>query len=188
MKKEYLKIATIFIVTVAIVFWTLNFIFFKGNAPKSKATSEMMALSFTPTATSMEVNHEKTVIIKVKPSANMTVVGYLFEITFDKTKIEIKEVNYQAGSVSVNLGQDNGGLSIINSTGKLKIQGEINLPGGKILPVDSEENIVTLKFKLLKTGETNLAVDKNSVNFYRILSDMSLTEVPGNNNSVFIIN
>jgi len=62
MKKELPKIITIFLVTVGIVLWGLNFIFF-GPAPKSKAAGETMNLSFDPSTKTVAVNVDFTLSI-----------------------------------------------------------------------------------------------------------------------------
>src|SRR3990167_9865668 len=99
MKNEFLKIGIIFFVTVAVVLWALNFIFFKGNAPRSKATGKTMTLTFDPpTVSTAAVGPTQlvTVTLKIKPSVNNVVLrGYSLNFPFDKSKLDIKSIDYK---------------------------------------------------------------------------------------------
>jgi len=131
MRKDLPKIAVIFLITVGIVVWGLNFIFL-GKAPKSKAAGETISYIFDPASVNQTSGNFVT-SVKIKPSIDMTIRGYQFEITFDKSKIQFNSILYKTGAVSAGLGDDDSKTAAINEGGKIKVVGEIQSTTGQVI-------------------------------------------------------
>jgi len=125
MKTEILKIGAIFLITVAVVFWALNFVFFQGKAPSSKASGETFDLTFEPaTMTTTTDNQDFTVTLKVKPSVDLVLRGYSLILPFDKAKLKVKSIDYKAGSAVADLADTTASVSTVNQNGTMKLLGE----------------------------------------------------------------
>lgn len=177
-KKEYFKIVIIFFIVVNVVYWMLNFVFFQGKAPSSKAGGETIDLTYDPTSINSQANTDFTVTLKIKPSADITLRGYRVRLIFDKTKLNAKKIEYKLGTVSNNLGDTDNTLTTVNQIGILSIIGEDQTATGKILIAGSTTELVKLTFNNLTSTGTSFKIDKNDFNFYAFNNDMVLSEVP----------
>lgn len=175
MKKEFLKIGIIFFVTIAVVLWGLNFIFFNGNAPKSKATGETMNLTFDPATKTVAVNEDFTVSILVKPSINTVIRGYTTKVNFDKTKLKFKSIEYKLGVVSAGIGDTDASASAnaVNRNGIINITGEDQTPTGYTLTSANGAELVSITFTALSADPT-VATISNSL-FYSVNDNGVLT-------------
>jgi len=171
MKKELPKIITIFLVTVGIVLWGLNFIFF-GPAPKSKAAGETMNLSFDPSTKTVAVNVDFTFSVIAKPSINTVLRGYKTKINFDKAKLAFKSIQYKVGVVSAGLGNTTTDGTTVNSNGFVDIVGEDTTATGYVSTAANGAELVSLTFTALST--TGTSVLTNSSSFYSVNADTSL--------------
>lgn len=178
MKKEYFKILTIFVIIVGVVYWTLNFIFFQGKAASSKAGGETINLIYDPTSVNPQANTDFTVTLKVKPSVDITLRGYRVRLIFDKTKLNIKKIEYKLGVVSNDLGDTDNTLTTVNQSGILYLIGEDQTVTGKVLTAGSNTELVKLTFHNLTSTGTSFEINANDFNFYAFGSDMVLFEVP----------
>lgn len=173
MKKEFLKIGIIFFVTIALVLWGLNFIFFNENAPKSKATGETMNLTFDPATKTVAANEEFTVSILVKPSINTVIRGYRTRVNFDKAKLQFKSIVYKLGVVSEAIGQNDDNKDAINANGVIHIVGEDQTSTGYTLTSANGAELVSITFTALSADPT-VATISNSV-FYSVNDNGVLT-------------
>lgn len=171
MKKEILKIATIFLITVGVVVWGLNYIFF-GQAPKSKATGETMNLSFTPATATVAANTDFTVNILAKPSINTVLRGYKVNVNFDKTKLAFKSIQYKVGVVSTDLGNTTAHIASVNSSGIVYIVGEDTTATGYTLGAANGAEITSITFTTLAATATTVTFSGSS--FYSVNSDGTL--------------
>lgn len=172
MKKEVLKIATIFLITIGVVLWGLNFIFFKGNAPKSKATGETMNLSFTPATATVAANADFTVTILAKPSINTVLRGYKTKVNFDKAILKLKSIKYKVGVVSAGLGNTTSDVATVNTNGFIDIVGEDTTAVGNTLTAANGAELVSLTFKALVATATTVTMTDSS--FYSVNADGTL--------------
>lgn len=172
MKKEVLKIGVIFAVTVGVVLWGLNFIFFNQNAPKSKATGETMNLSFSPSTQTATANQDFTVSVLAKPSINTVLRGYKTKVNFDKTKLAFKSIQYKVGVVSAGLGNTTGDVATVNSNGFVDVIGEDTTASGYVSTAVNGAELVSLTFTALST--TGASVTMSDSSFYSINADTSL--------------
>ena len=177
MKKDLIKIITIFLIVVGIVFWGLNYIFLNQNGPKSKAAGETINLSFNPgTVSTTATNPDFTVNVVAKPSKDAYFRGYETRVNFDKTKLALKSISYKLGAVSSGLGDTNNNLTAINSTGVIKIIGESQSDTGSLLTsanANNEDDLLVLIFTVLdNSGPTSVTIGDSS--FYSINTDMTL--------------
>ncbi|MEK7597324.1 MAG: dockerin type I domain-containing protein [Patescibacteria group bacterium] len=172
MKKELLKIATIFLITIGVVLWGLNFIFFKGNAPKSKAAGETMNLSFTPATATVAANADFTVTILAKPSINTVLRGYKTKVNFDKAILKLKSIQYKIGVVSAGLGNTTADVTAVNGNGFVDVIGEDTTATGYTLGAANGAEIVSLTFTALAATGTTVTMTDSS--FYSVNSDGSL--------------
>lgn len=168
MKKELLKISIIFFVTVFAVVWALNYIYF-GQAPKSKAAGETVSLSFSPSTVSGTTG--LTTTIKALPSAAITLRGYKFKVSFDKNKVQITDINYRIGTVSLGLGDSNSTLSSVNTKGVIAVQGEIYGVGQPLLTT-SPTDVVIITFTSTTASSTATITEGT---FYIIGADFSIS-------------
>ncbi len=96
MKINFLKAGLIIFVIIGFIYFIFQYVFFKPETQKTtKATGETVALSFTPSTATLDVNEVATTTIKVKPSISMSFRGYHFKATFNKSKIEITDIDYK---------------------------------------------------------------------------------------------
>ncbi len=168
MKKELLKISIIFFVTVFAVVWALNYIYF-GQAPKSKAAGETVSLSFSPSTVSGTTG-PLTTTIKALPSAAITLRGYKFKVNFDKSNVQITDINYKIGTVSLDLGDSNSTLSSVNTKGVIAVQGEIYSTGQPL--TKSLTDVVIITFTST-TASSTVTITEGS--FYIIGTDFSIS-------------
>jgi len=166
MKKEFLKITIIFFVTVGVVLWGLNFIFFAGNAPSSKAAGETMTLSFNPATKNAAVNASFNVALKAKPSLNTMLRGYRTIVQFDKAKVSFESIVYNLGVMSPGLSNTTAQKVGINSRGYLILVGENQTPTGSTLTAVNGATVATLTFKSLSTSGSSIITKGSS--FYTI--------------------
>jgi hypothetical protein len=178
MKKNLFKIATIFLITVGVVYFALNFIFFNQNGPSSKAGGETMELTYDPTSVAPAINTDFTVTLKIKPSVDISLRGYKIRLIFDKTKLNVKKIEYKIGEVSNDLGDTDNTLNNVNQTGVLSIIGEIPTTTGHVLIAGAPTELVKLTFKALTSTGTSFSINNTDVNFFAFASDMVLFEVP----------
>lgn len=171
MKKEVLKIATIFLITIGVVLWGLNYIFF-GPAPKSKAAGETMNLSFTPATTTVAANADFTVSVLIKSSANTVLRGGKIKVNFDKTMLSFKSIEYKAGAVSAGLGNTTADAAAINANGFVDIVAENTTSTGGVLPAAYGVELASLTFTALSTTASTVTMTDSS--FYSVNSDGSL--------------
>ena len=171
MKKEIPKIAVIFLITVGIVVWALNFIFL-GQAPKSKATGETMSLSFNPSTQTVAANADFTVSILAKPSLNTILRGYKTKVNFDKSKLSFKSIQYKVGVVSAGLGNTTADVTAVNGNGFVDVIGEDTTATGYVSTAANGAELVSLTFTALSTSGTTVTTSDSS--FYSINADNTL--------------
>ncbi len=186
MRKELPKIIIIFLITIGLVLWGLNFIFL-GKAPKSKATGETISFVFDPALVN-QASGDFVTSVKVKPSVDMTIRGYQFEINFDKTKIQFKSIQYKTGAVSAGMGDDDSKAAVINQNGKIKVVGEIQSATG--LPILTSQNteMVAITFTANSALSSSITTGAADAKFFMIKTDYSLFDVPSAGQASFSVN
>ena len=184
-KGTILKILIIFLVTVGAVFWGLNY-FFAGT--NSHAAGETITYSFSPTSQTVTANQEFHAVLNGKSSATMMIRGYSNEVTFDKSILEVKKIDYKFGTVSQGLGSSDAILAGVNSTGKIKLIGEINTTEGAPMTADTNVSIADVTFKYVGTDATTVTLDKDIAIVYQYKTGGTLVEVPATANASLDIN
>lgn len=147
-------------------------------AVKTKAVGEAVVLTFDPASLVAPPGQDFAPMIKAKPPADMTIRGYLFDVMFDKTKMQVKDILYKMGGVSVGLGDDNSKLTTINQAGVIKIWGEITAATGLPLSSATEADVVTITFTSSSTDPSSILIDTVNGKFKKINTDYSFTDVP----------
>ncbi len=186
MRKELPKIITIFFITVGVVLLGLNFMFL-GSAPKSKATGETVSFIFDPSSVSQS-SGDFTTSVKIKPSVDMTIRGYQFNIPFDKSKVQFKSIIYKTGAVSSGVGDDNSKISTINQNGVIKVVGEIQTATGQVVPAAQNTEIVAVTFTAISSQTSAITTGLTDAGFFMIKSDFSLFTVPSSGQANFSVN
>ncbi len=159
----------------------LNFIFLNKHGPKSKASGETIDVIYDPTSTTVEANKDFTVSIKIKPSVDVSLRGYYFKIPFDKTKINLKNIEYKVGVASADLGQTNSNLTTINQNGILELFGEVQNSTGQVIAVSvTGSELVKLTFTAVSVTGTSFQADAK---FYitdlnGVITEAGITTVP----------
>lgn len=182
------KMTVIFLVIVGVVFWGLSF--FSTEGKKSKATGETMTYSFAPASTTATANQEFHTLVKVK-STTLTAMmarGYELKVAFDKTKLELKKIEYKFGAASQGVGQTDANLTAINNQGIVKLVGEVTAAAG--LPITNGDSIelVDLTFKFIGTGATTVTINKDTAIVYWYKTDGTLVDLPGASTINFDVN
>lgn len=174
MKKELVKILLIFLVTAGAVFFGLNYVFLSGNSIKTKAADDSkVTLWFDPATGTPAANAEFTTTVKVKgTSADVQMRGYDMKYTFDKTKLQLKKIEYRLGVVSVDLGNTDADLPQINQNGSFRIMGELNTSVGQAVNTTGVE-VAKLTFTAVSASGTSISVASK---FYTINADATLSE------------
>lgn len=185
MRKELPKIITIFLITVGVVLLGLNFVFF--GPVKSKAGGETVNFVFDPPAITQSSGDFVT-SVKIKPSVDMTIRGYQFNITFDKSKVQFKSIVYKTGSVSAGVGDDNSKISTINQNGVIKVVGEIQSSTGQVIPAAQNTEIVAVTFTANSSLSSAITTGATDAGFFMIKSDFSLLTVPSAGQASFSVN
>ncbi len=176
-KKSPLKIFFIGFVFLLVIFLMTSYLLYQTQK-KSKASGEAVTVSLSPSLFSFTANQDLSTTIKIQPSIDMTIRGYYLTITFDKTKLQLKNIEYKLGTVSQDLSDDNSKLSSINQTGTIKIVGEIQSATGYILPSSKQTEVASLTFSSISDGSASIAIDSNNSKIIKINADSSLSEVP----------
>lgn len=170
MKNNWAKLLVVFIVTVGAVFWALNYLFLSGKtAPKSKASGETIEISYDPVAPTVAANQDVTVMIKMKPSANIALRGYTLKLKFDNNIINAKYIDYKLGVPSPEFGDTSGTLASVNEKGTINIQGEIQNATGLVINGGSTIDLVRLV--LTAKSATGHSIDVSNANFFLVKSD-----------------
>lgn len=186
MKKEILKIAIIFLITVGVVLFGLNYIFFNQNAPKSRAAGETMNLSFTPGTQTAAANTDFTVSVLAKPSINTVLRGYKTKVNFDKTKLAFKSIQYKVGVVSTGLGNTTADITTINASGLINIIGEDTTATGYVLAAANGAELLSITFTALSSTGTTVTTSDSS--FYSVNADGTLFDGWASTSENLIIN
>ena len=174
MKREFLKFGVIFLITIAVVLWGLNFIFFNKNAPKSKATGETITLSFNnKDPVIIGQGEDFTVSLLAVPSVSTIIRGYKTRFNFDKAILNLKSIKYNIGVVSDGLGNTDANLITINANGSILVVGEDTTSTGFTLTSPNGAELITLTFTALANAPTNVTIDESE--FYTIASDATLS-------------
>lgn len=173
MKTQFLKYAIIFFIVVGVVLWSLNFIFFNKNAPRSKAAGETMSLSFNPSSVTPSVNSDFTVSLLASPSVATVLRGYATGIFFDNTVLALKSIQYNVGSASAELGQTDADLTTINAEGYVSIIANDTTSTGYTLTTPNGAELVTLTFTAIKADPTTIEFDDSE--FYSVDDSAVLT-------------
>lgn len=180
------KILILLIIICVVSYLMAKYMLQEGE--KGRASADTVKISFNPNSLTSEAEQDHTSLIVVKPSSNITIQGYKMEIRFDIAKVQIKSVDYKIGSVSTDIGQDSSKLEIINKTGLIRIQGEIQSPEGYLLSSDHETEIISLKFTPKSKDSTSITIDSATSWFYKINTDNTISEIANSNSAKLKIN
>ena len=174
MKKELTKILLIFLVTAGAVFFGLNYVFLSGNSIRTRAVDDSkVTLWFDPGTGTPAANAEFVTTIKVKgTSADVQMRGYDMKYTFDKTKLQLKKIEYKLGVVSADLGNADADLPQINQNGIFRIMGELSTSIGQAVNTTGVE-VAKLTFTAVSASGTSISVTSK---FYTINANATLSE------------
>ncbi|GAB4219822.1 MAG: hypothetical protein Fur009_7680 [Candidatus Microgenomates bacterium] len=186
MSYKNLKIALIFIVLILTIYFALEYLFLSGKSQKSKAADEsVVSLIVDPSSVNIEANKDFILTFKVKAnSGNAFIRGYGQKIFFDKTKLQLKKIEYKLGQPSVDLADTDNNLSTINASGSAFLVGEIVTSTGQLIDSGGVEYI-KLVFNLIQNSNTTIYFDSN---FYTLATDGAtiIENIISNPNSVNI--
>jgi hypothetical protein len=181
------RVLVVILVFIGIVFFIINYLFYQ-TGKKSKATGETVSLSFNPSLGAAQSNQDFSTTIKVQSSSALSIRGYEFRINFNKDNVAVKEINYRLGVASAQVGDDTSTKDLVNSRGYIKIQGESREVSGLVLSSGSPTDVVTIVFTSKNSASSNIEIPANSIKFYKIEQDYSLSEIPASGNVTFAVN
>jgi hypothetical protein len=175
--KNYLRFLFIFFIFVLAGILLVRYLLYQTQK-KSKASGESVTASFSPATFTFTANQDLSTMIKIQPSVDMSIRGYYITVNFDKTKLQLKNIDYKLGTISQGLGDDNSKLSSINQSGVVKIVGEIQAATGYVLSSAQQTDVVSLTFNSISDGNTSITIDETNSKVVKINSDSSLSEIP----------
>lgn len=100
---------------------------------RSNAAGDNVGILFSPSAKQTAVDEEFTETIKAAPSAEMTVRGYRFNISFDPDLMQVKDIHYEKGEPVSSLADTNDTLEAVNTNGTIRVVSAISDKTGAIL-------------------------------------------------------
>jgi len=174
MRKDFLRIAAIFIITVVVVYWFLSSVFLKSG-PRSRATGETVEITYDPSSVSQAANTDFTVSVKIKPSVDIALRGYQLKLGFDKSKLTAKKIEYKLGVASGDLGDSDASLGAVNQNGVVNLVGEINSATSTVVSALSASELAKLTFTIAAATGTTISGQK--AGFYITASDTNLSQV-----------
>lgn len=184
-KKLYFKTFVFTGVILLTFLFLINYIYNSGQK-KSKALDDSVELSFSAISP-MIYPSEPVVTIKAKPNVDLNIRGYKFNLTFNNSVLEVKDITYRLGVLSAGLADSNSTLAAVNTAGKIKIQGEIQTAAGQIIPASLTTDVISVKFAIKSSQVTNVSIDTGG-NFTKINTDFSLLNVPTSSSGDLIVN
>lgn len=168
------KITVVFLITVGVVFWVLNYLFLSPNtARKSKASADVVDISYDNASPSVSKGSDLTTFVRIKPSSDISLRGYTLRLKFDKSILQVKYIDYKLGVPSTDFADTSGTLSTINQTGVINLQGEIQNSSPLIISSASTTDLVRLVFTAISATGTTVTGDNSS--FYTQSSDGTIT-------------
>ncbi|QQG44209.1 MAG: hypothetical protein HYW86_05115 [Candidatus Roizmanbacteria bacterium] len=178
-KGIYIKLGVILFFSLSVLLVMMRYVFLEKDVQKTtKASGESVVLSFTPVIITAPPKQEFTVVVKAKPSIDITTRGYSFKVNFDKAKVQLKDIEYKLGVVSNGLGDTKANLAVINEWGAVYVQGEIQKSEGQILTKTEEAEVITLTFVSNSYDPSIITHSPSGDVFYKINADYNLSEVP----------
>ena len=176
--KQIIKLIIILILVLSVLILFGLFIFFnKNSSKKTKATNnEGASVTLQLSKQYVKKDEDITITIKATSSAEIRVIGYLGTLVFDKSKFQVKDIQYKLGVVSKDLGDETASVSAVNQLGKVYLQGEIQSAQGHILSGQTDIASITL----VASGEVKPQFSFINIKFYRINIDNTLSELPSN--------
>lgn len=180
LKKKFLKLpfSLVLVGVVFVIVLIMMVVYVYKQGVQSKAAGDSVTLSYSTPTVSAGSGGTFATTIKVQPNGDITARGYFFTVNFDKTKLQLKDMSYQLGSVSTGLGQDNSMIAAINAAGSIKVQADLQDTTGKIIYADQLTNVIWLSFVSNTASPTSISIDTNKTGFYKINSDYTLSLLP----------
>ena len=174
--KRTLRIVFILIcITIIFVLLGISILLNKSVSKKTKATgNEGITATLQISKQSVKKGEETTVLISGTSSAQIRVIGYLGALMFDKSKFQVKDIQYKLGVVSKDLGNETASISAVNELGKAYLQGEIQSAQGHLFSGKTDIASVVL----VALEEAKPQFNFINIKFYRINIDNTLTEIP----------
>ncbi len=148
------------------------------SGKRSKATGESITMSFNPPSATATVNQDFVEMIKIKPSVDLRLRGYLVEFNFPKESLQLKKITYRMGVVSEGMGNTDANLVQINASGAIKLQGQIQSSTGEVMTSTSTYDLVELTFSALNTTAAKIDITPDKTKFFMINADYSLSPIP----------
>ncbi len=112
-------------------------------------------------------------VLKVHATAAQKIIGYKSKIVFDKTALQLDNIEYRFGTQSAGLGQTSADKTIINASGEARLVGETTGSQGYVL--NGAVEMANLQFTAQSSSVPSFHV-KQSI-FYALGQDNRLTEL-----------
>lgn len=115
--------------------------------------------SFVPPTATAASNQDFTVNVRLNSASTLKVRMYQINVNFDTSKVQVKSINYRIGIKSDVLGgDDDQNLAQINSSGQIKLIGELNTAAGFTLPQGVATSFVELTFTSQSAGQYSINI------------------------------
>jgi hypothetical protein len=106
---------------------------------------------------------------------------------FDKTKLQVQNIQYLVGTQSVGLGQSNSDLSAINSAGEMILQAEIASSSPQVFDPSTKTALVKVTYQVIATDLTQTGVAVTGA-FVEVKQDNTLGTITVTPNSFTVAN
>lgn len=170
MKNNWTKFFVIFLIAAGAIVWSLSYLYLGGKtAQKSKASGETIEVSYDPAAPAVSAGQDITVMVKIKPSADVSLRGYMMKMKFNKDILNAKYIDYKLGVPSPEFGDTSGTLASVNETGTINIQGEIQNATGNVINGGATLDLVRIVFNAKSASGTT--IDASNANFFFTKAD-----------------
>ncbi len=128
------KLQMVFLIGLGVLIVIGMGLYIYNQGQKSKAAGDTVTLSFNPSSQTVTSGQDFTATINAGPSSDMTMRGYHFNVAFDKSKVQVKDIKYLSGNPSAGLADSNSTLSSVNAAGTVKVVGEYSAATGQVIP------------------------------------------------------
>jgi len=164
-----MKFLKIILLLVILIFpLALNVVSAQGN----------VISSFNPSSVTAGLNQDFTLNIQLTPSATLAVRAYQIDLSFNTSKTQVKSITYKVGRKSAILGgQDTNDIVQINSSGQIRLIGEIAEVSPFTLTQAGVTSFVEIVFNSKSQDQYPINIVSSSF-LKNVKPDLSLEQLP----------
>lgn len=161
-KNNTIKVLILIVLAVAAGIFFVNYLSF--NSQKSKASGEVIIMRMYPFVVNKAVNNTFDVNILTQFTQTLTVSGYKFTVSFDKSKLKLTKIVYP---ISTSQPQTDATVdtaasyATANSEGKITVFATTSSP--QTISSGSNPTFAKLTFSVIATGENTVKINTGAI-------------------------